>query len=232
MGLLKKSSRLIGRFVLSNLVSMAALGGEAALAQSASFNHNYVNTMRSGTVSHMFVSQSVDGEFGKFSATTKPGTSADALASVGGALGPSSDSWRGFGIGTSFGLEVLKFVQFTSGHTFVSLRRNDDGLQTLSGSRLHAGAKFVFTAPLANLELGGGVLGSRMDLVQRLQRGDYYGSGLFYSLGMNYFLSSQVSVFGTLKTLQERLVQTGGDSTYDTIRNNSTTVGTGFSIWL
>lgn len=202
-----------------------------SLAQSASYNHNYVNTMRSGAVSHFYVSQSLDGEYGKFSATSKPGSSADAMASVGG-IAPASDSWRGFGIGTAFGLEILKFVQFTGGHTFVSLRRNDDGLQTLSGSRLHAGAKFVFTAPLANLELGGGLLGSRMDLVQRLQRGDYYGSGMFYSLGMNYFLSSQVSIFGSVKTLQERLVQTGGDSTYDTIRNNSTTIGTGFSIWL
>lgn len=232
MGLFINFSKISGRTVLANALSVAAFSAQGALAQSAAYNHNYVNTMRSGNVSHLFVSQSVDGEFGKFSATTKQGAnSADAMASV-GSLGPSSDSWRGFGIGTAFGLEVLKFVQFTSGHTFVSLRRNDDGLQTLSGSRLHAGAKFVFTAPLANLELGGGMLGSRMDFVQRLQRGDYYGSGLYYSLGLNYFLSSQVSVFGTLKTLQERLVQTGGDSTYDTIRNSSTTVGAGFSIWL
>jgi hypothetical protein len=222
---------LIARSSLAAMSAAAFVFSGSVFAQSASYNHNYVNTMRSGTVSHFYVSQSLDGEYGTFSATTKPGKSADALASAGG-LGPSSDSWRGFGIGTAFGLEILKFVQFTGGHTFVSLRRNDDGLQTLSGSRLHAGAKFVFTAPLANLELGGGLLGSRMDFVQRLQRGDYYGSGVFYSLGMNYFLSSQVSIFGSVKTLQERLVQTGGDSSFDTIRNQATSIGTGFSIWL
>jgi|GEM_PF-841973 len=204
-----------------------------AFAQAiATGNHNFVNTMRSANVSHVFVSQTIDGEFGKFSGVNTSRKSADAGVAGLGNLGPSSDSWRGFGIGTNFGLEVMKFVQFTGGHTFVSLRRNDDGLQTLSGSRLNAGARFVFMAPLANLELGGGVLASRMDFVQRLDRADYYGSGMYYSIGMNYFLSSQVSVFGTVKTVSEHLIKGSGNTSYDTINNDSTTIGTGFSIWL
>jgi hypothetical protein len=219
----------------SGVVVAAFLGlatSHQAFAQAvATGNHNFVNTMRSGNVSHMFVSQTLDGEFGKFSGVSSTGKSADAVSGV-GSLGPSSDSWRGFGIGTNFGLEVMKFIQFTGGHTFVSLRRNDDGLQTLSGSRLNAGARFVFMAPLANLELGGGVLASRMDFVQRLERADYYGSGMYYSIGMNYFLTSQVSVFGTVKTISEHLMKGSGSTSFDTIRNDTTTIGTGFSIWL
>ncbi len=204
-----------------------------AFAQApSSGNHNFVNTMRSGNVSHMFVSQTVDGEFGKFSGTlTSAAKSADASKGLSD-LGLTNNSWRGFGIGTNFGLEVMKFIQFTGGHTFVSLRRNDDGMQTLSGSRLNAGARFVFMAPLANLELGGGILASRMDFVQRLERADYYGSGMYYSLGMNYFLNSQVSVFGHVKSIDEQLMKGSGNTSFDSIRNNTTTIGAGFSIWL
>lgn len=207
------------------------ISGSASAQSASSGNHNLVNTMRSGTVSHMFVSQSLDLEFGNFSGKVDESVSADAVSAL-EALGPSSDSWRGFGIGTNFGLEVFKFIQFTGGHTYVSLRRSDDGLQTLSGSRFNAGARFVFLAPLANLELGAGVLASRMDFVQRLQRAEFYGSGLYYSVGMNYFLTSQVSVFGAVKTIQETLVRGSGDSSFESIGNQTTTVGTGFSIWL
>ena len=211
---------------------LGLMGSHQAMAQAvASGSHNFVNTMRSSNVSHTFISQSVDGEFGKFSGTGSSKNNADAISSVGG-LAPSSDSWRGFGIGTNFGLEVMKFIQFTGGHTFVSLRRNDDGLQTLSGSRLNAGARFVFMAPVANLELGGGILASRMDLVQEIKRADYFGSGMYYSMGMNYFLSSQVSIFGSIKTVQENLVKGSGNTTFERIRNDTTTIGTGFSIWL
>jgi len=211
---------------------IALMGSHQAFAQTlASGNHNFVNTMRSSNVSHTFVSQSVDGEFGKFSGKTTPGHSSDALSGLDGGVS-SAASWRGFGIGTNFGIEVMKFIQFTGGHTLVSLRRNDDGLQTLSGSRFNAGARFVFMAPLANLELGGGIIASKMDLVQRLDRANYYGSGMYYSMGMNYFLSSQVSVFGSIKTVQENLVKGSGNTSFDSIRNDSTTIGAGFSIWL
>jgi hypothetical protein len=211
---------------------IALMGSHQAFAQTlASGNHNFVNTMRSGNVSHTFVSQSIDAEFGKFSGKVAPSRNAGVGLSLDGA-GASSDSWRGFGIGTNFGLEVMKFIQFTGGHTLVSLRNNDDGLQTLSGSRFNAGARFVFMAPLANLELGGGIIASKMDLVQRLDRANYYGSGMYYSMGMNYFLTSQVSVFGSIKTVQENLVKGSGNTSFDTIRNDSTTIGAGFSIWL
>lgn len=211
---------------------IALMGSHQAFAQTlASGNHNFVNTMRSANVSHTFVSQSIDAEFGKFSGKVAPSRNAAVGLALDGA-GSTSDSWRGFGIGTNFGLEVMKFIQFTGGHTLVSLRRNDDGLQTLSGSRFNAGARFVFMAPLANLELGGGIIASKMDLVQRLDRANYYGSGMYYSMGMNYFLSSQVSVFGSIKTVQENLVKGSGNTSFDTIRNDSTTIGAGFSIWL
>lgn len=211
---------------------IALMGSHQAFAQTlASGNHNFVNTMRSGNVSHTFVSQSIDAEFGKFSGKVAPSRNAGVGLSLDGA-GSSSDSWRGFGIGTNFGLEVMKFIQFTGGHTLVSLRNNDDGLQTLNGSRFNAGARFVFMAPLANLELGGGIIASKMDLVQRLDRANYYGSGMYYSMGMNYFLTSQVSVFGSIKTVQENLVKGSGNTSFDTIRNDSTTIGAGFSIWL
>ena len=188
--------------------------------------HNYINNRRSSTVSHFFVTQSVDGEFGRFNTTGKESTPEGMIDTS------SSPYWQGFGIGSAVGLEVLKFIQFNAGHTFVNMRNRNDGLEKIDGSRLNGGVRLVFTAPVANLEAGGGVLASRMDYTKRLDSATFYGSGYYYTLGLNYFISSQVSFFGNIKMNHENLVRNGGSTVTSSMVTDTTLVGFGFTLWL
>lgn len=206
------------------MMAMWLAATETSMAQS----HAYINTMRSGTQSSIFVQQSVDGEYGQYLLKRVP--------VEGAATAPASSTskayWRGYGIGTTLGLEMMKFVQVNAGHTFVNLRSRDDGLESLAGSRLHAGLRLAFSAPLANLEIGGGVIGSRLDYQKGLENVSVYGSGAYYSLGLNYFLSSRVSCYAEAKLSNEHLVRQGGSQSLSSIDTETTHMGLGFRIWL
>jgi len=127
---------------------------------------------------------------------------------------------------------MIKFVQVVAGHTFVNMRYRDDALESLSGSRLNAGLRFSFLAPIGNLEIGGGLLGSRLDYQKQLENASFYGSGQYYSVGINYFVNSRVSVYFEAKMHQEHLVRNGGSSTVSAMDSDSTLMGGGFRIWL
>jgi len=163
------------------------------------------------------VTQAIEAEFGKY-------------RTLGGE--DESSFWKGYGIRTSAGLELMKFIQFSAGHTFVNMREKNDGLQSLRGSRLNGEAKLVFYSPVGNLEGGMGVLASRLDFQQGLEVGDYYGSGSYYSLGLNYFVTGNLSFFGGMKMIKENLVKNGGASKIENIKTDTTSLGTGFSLWL
>ena len=112
------------------------------------------------------------------------------------------------------------------------MRHRDDSLESLIGSRLNAGARLVFSAPVANLELGGGILASRLDYQKQLLNSTVYGSGMYYSIGANYFMSSQISLYYEAKVEKEHLVQNGGSTQVSNIQTDTTVMGVGFRIWL
>lgn len=190
--------------------------GAASMAEASP--HSYINEMRSGTVSHVYFQQSLEGEYGTYNVETPAGT--------------AIQSWKGYGIGTSVGIELMEFVQFTAGHTFLNMKYKDDSLESLSGSRLNAGVRFGFLSPVGNLEIGSGLLGSRLDYRRRLDNATFYGSGLYHSLSMNYFLSSRLSVYGTAKLSSENLVKNNGSADVSSIKTNTTQMGLGFRIWI
>lgn len=200
-----------------NKLLMAAgllLASGPALAES----HSYINYMRSSSESKVFVQQSVDGEYGTYKLQ---GTGIDA-----------DEFWKGYGIGTQFGIELMKFIQFTASHTFVTMRYKEDSLESLSGSRLNAGVRFSFLSPVGNLEAGGGAQGSRLDYQKQLENGSFYGSGIYYSLGVNYYLSSRISITAEGKMTQEHLDRSSGSSAVRSIDTKATAMGLGFRIWL
>jgi hypothetical protein len=205
------------------VVAALALGATPAHAQG----HSYINYMRSSTQTAVFVQQSVDGEYGRFTATgnhkAEDGTETPYT---------EAQFWKGYGIGTTVGIEMIKFIQVVAGHTFVNLRYKDDALESLNGSRLNAGLRLVFMSPVANLEAGGGLQGSRLDYQKQLENASFYGSGTYYSLGLNYFLSTRVSVYYEAKLEQEHMVRNGGSSVVEAIDTESTLMGLGFRIWL
>jgi hypothetical protein len=202
---------------------LSLLWSGAALAQG----HGYVNYMRSSTSSYVFVQQSIDGEYGQHSTEGEAKDETGKTSSY-----EDKQYWKGYGIGTSVGLELMKFVQFVAGHTFVNLRHKDDALESLSGSRVHGGLRLVFTAPVANLELGSGLTGSRLDYQKQLENSSFYGSGFYYSVGLNYFMSSRISVYYEAKIVHEHLVRSGGSSSVSAMDTDATAMGLGFRIWL
>lgn len=191
-------------------------------------SHNLINTTRSSWNNHIFVSQSVEGEFG----TMREEGDATPAAGTTASTGVHEGKWQGYNTTTTLGLEVMKFIQFNISHSGVNMRSTKTSLEHLSGSRFSGGARLVFLAPIANLEAGGGVIGTRYDYQKDLETSDYYGSGFYYSLGMNYFISERVSFFGVAKVISEHSVKSGGGANASTLTANTTSMGIGFTLWL
>ena len=206
-------------------VFAAASFAPTAFAQAPS--HNLVNTYRSSSITHIFVSQSAEGEFGEFQLTRN-----SSSTSLTNSSGVTSGKWKGYNLTQTFGLELLKFVQFNVGHSMMNMRSANTSLEHLGGSRFTVGTRLVFLAPIANLEAGGGLIGSRYDYQDNLKTTDFYGSGIFYSLGGNYFMSDRVSLFGQVKMIDEHAIRSGGDNETTMITSKTTNVGAGFSLWL
>lgn len=207
--------------IIAPTLVLAATGAHAE-------SHSYVNMMRSSTTSHVFVQQSLDGEFGRYDAAVNevdPETG-DRRSTT------QKQLWKGYGIGTTVGLELIKFIQFTAGHSFINMRYKDDALESLIGSRLHAGMRAVFLSPVGNLEAGAGIQGSRLDYQKQLEHASFVGNGVYYSLGLNYFLSSRFSVYYEAKMTKDHLVRNGGSAVVEAIDTDTTMMGLGFRLWM
>ncbi len=204
----------------ASYVPALALGfGTLVSAPAFASSHSYINQMRSSVRTNVLVSQGVEGEFGAYKST-----SLDDY--------PASQNWRGYGFRSSVGLELMKFIQFSAGHTFSNMRNQNSALERLTGSKAFAETKLVFTAPVANLELGGGIIGARLDYQRAADIAEFYGSGVYYSLGMNYFMTPSVSVYGTAKINQENLLKSSGVAPVNNLKTNTTSLGLGFSLWI
>lgn len=212
----------------SKLGILVALGSIFTFASNANgYSHAYINMTRSSVGSKIFVSQSVEGEYGKYKLTGKKVESEGNLVEA----NPNSN-WRGSGIKTTFGLETMKFLQFSAGHTFINVRNQEDGLELLSGSKLNAELKFVFLAPIGNLELAVGGNTAKLDYRRSNEISDFAGTGVYYSMGINYFLSSKISTFGTVKMENNHYVRSGGSASVESIDSETTHIGAGFTIWI
>ncbi|MCX6118123.1 MAG: hypothetical protein NT027_11320 [Proteobacteria bacterium] len=202
-----------------------SLTGMNTFAQNVS--HNYINTTRTSYKSKIFVSQAIEGEYGSM----KSNQSSDSNSLV-ASTSSSQAKWQGYNLTSTLGLEVMKFIQFNVAHSSINLRSTSSSLEKLDGSRLTGGVRLSFLAPVANLELGGGVIGTRYDYQKDLETSDFYGSGVYYSIGMNYFTSDQVSVFGIAKIIDEHSIKSGGSSSTNSLSMKSTNLGVGVSLWL
>ena len=210
--------------IAATLLPMATFA--TTVKAQATPSHDYLNTYRSSAMTHVFVSQSVEGEYGDFTISNSKSSGIASMA------GPSTSKWRGYNLTQTFGLEVLKFVQFNAAHSMMNMRSSSSGLERLGGSRFSGGMRLVFRAPVANLEAGGGVIGSRYDYQHDLTSSDFYGSGVYYSLGFNYFMSEKVSLFGQAKMIDEHAIRTGGSADEKSISAKMTNIGFGFTLWI
>ena len=207
------------RWWLWGCAAVSACIGLPAYADGYGTSHSLINTMRSNTT---FISQALEGDYGTY--TKVPAGGADG--------GGIRELWRGYGLRSSIGLEMFKFVQFSVSHTLLNMRSKADPFETLTGSRFSGDGKLVFSSPIGNVEAGGGMIASYTNYQHDMERADYIGSGYYYSLGVNYFLSSKVSIFTDCKLFQENMVRSDGAATIESIHTDTTGVELGFSVWI
>jgi hypothetical protein len=209
-------------------LAFLTLFGLSQLSFADDVSHNYINTTRTSYKNKIFVSEALDGEYGdmKMGHDTSHSTGNSSLGAS------SGEKWQGYSMTTTLGIELMKFLQFTASHSSVNLKSTHSDLEKITGSRFMGGAKLVFLAPVANLEIGGGIIGTRYDYQKDLDTAGLYGSGVYYSLGLNYFTSDQVSVFGVAKLIDEHSVKNGGSANVDGLTLKSTDLGVGVALWL
>lgn len=207
-----------------NSCFMVLLWGLSSLGFSQYLQHEYINSMRSSLYNYIFVNIGLEGEFASLNIVEK-----QLILNVNTL---DKTQWKGYGIKNEVGIELIKFVQFYIGHSALNLKSYNGDLRSLSGSRLNSGINFVFNGPLGDLQFGGGVLVSKLDYQKFANRASVLGSGYYYLIGYNYFLSTSVSINTQIKQIEEKLTRDNGDSNIKSIKGNSISVSSGFSLWL
>ena len=211
-------SYVFGSKVLTRLVTLLAFcGAHVGYAQS----HAMINDSRSSLSKNVFVSQGVEGESGRFK---KFSGNADAEA--------VSQSWRGYGIRNGVGIELFKFTQFALSHSLLNLHAKESSLENLTGSRLSASIRLAFSSPIGNIEFGSGLLASQLEYQNLDRKATFLGSGHFYSLGWNYFLSPSISIFAHGQHSTITLTQSNGDAGLSRMESARDGLGLGLKIWL
>lgn len=211
-----KSNVSLGCLACASL--LISLGAGQAAAQS----HAWVDQSRSSLQRNVFVSQAIEGEYGRIEKDFSD--SADQSASA-------HQTWRGYGIQNGVGIELFKFTQFSLSHTMLSLRSKESSLENMNGSRLGAGITFVFSAPIGNMEFGAGANASQMSYQHLEKSASFLGAGHYYSIGMNYFLTPNISVFSTGRRSKMNYKHSGGQAAIEAMKSNSDSLGFGAKIW-
>lgn len=146
-------------------------------------------------------------------------------------LGEEELSWRGYGIENGVGSQFYRFFHLELSHTMASMTASDSDAHHVSGSKVNAKLKMSFQSPMGNLELGvGGNVGS-YGYIRNGNAVDLASSGHLVSIGVNYFVSNQMSIHGTLTSGDERWTKTSGGEFPSHVETELTGVGIGFSLW-
>ena len=139
--------------------------------------------------------------------------------------------WKGYGVKSTVGLEVSRFIDFSLTHNLLTMHNDANYWEALNGSRVSGELVFVFASPVGNLRLGGGVSGSHYVYQNVPQDAEFYGSGLYYTLGVNYFVTPRFSLFTDFQQYREKLTKTGGYSDVGRIDSKTNAGEAGFSLW-
>jgi hypothetical protein len=203
--------------ILKSLATLALiLGASSGLAQS----HSLVDRNRSSLANNVFLTQAVDGEFGKVSKIYKD------------QVEPVEQNWRGYGIRNGVGLEIFKFTQFSLSHTLLNLRSRETSLENMRGSKLAGEINFAFSAPIANIQFGLGMIASQMEYQDFQKSASFIGTGHYYSMGLNYFFSQMFSLQVIGKHSEIRHTASGGSLDLQQINTATDSLSLGIAIWI
>lgn len=214
------------RFQFLAGVALAATMTQTAKADS----HEYIDSHYRG-LRNVYVVQGLEGQWGGYTSTMRSNAALGAV-DTGNEDTKSRDGWTGFGLKNEVGVEAFRFIRVGVGHTFVNMRNTKDSLQKLTGSRLSLEGKLVFDAPICNLELGLGAIGSKLDYQNKLETGEFLSTGVYTLYGINYFMTPSVSVYLNYKSLNETLRPQKGIETVERIEAETQIAAFGFSLWI
>jgi hypothetical protein len=123
-----------------------------------------------------------------------------------------TSTWKGTNSRTEFGLESLKFFQISAGIESINLKRQDAKMHSLAGVRGISEVKFVFSAPIFNVEVGGGMAAGNLDYLTNTTSTQLFATSRFYSFSINHYIASRISLYGRANSSMESIRRTGGDN--------------------
>lgn len=192
------------------------LGSHATFAQS----HALIDRNRSSEKVNVFLFQSIDGEYGRIIKNYK------------GLDESVQQTWRGYGIRNGFGVELFKFTQFSVAHTLVNLRSRDTSLENMHGNKLSGEVTFAFSAPITNIQFGLGVIASQMEYQNYDKSGGFVGTGHYYDMGFNYFMTSLFSLQFIGKHSTIRHTASSGSLDLQSMKSSTDSLSLGLAIWI
>lgn len=168
--------------------------------KASAFSHDYIMINRSSIESDLWFSQTYGVSSSSFSFNSENSES-------------KPSSWRGVSSRSEFGLETMKFFQISGGVEILKLAKQDSSSNVMEGARAFSEFKLVFSAPIFNVEVGGGLAGGNLNYATKDTTASLFSTSRFYTFGINHYMTSRISVFGKANSSIESIKRTGGDPT-------------------
>jgi hypothetical protein len=201
---------------LKKMLIVATLG---ISAKASAFSHDYIMINRSSVESDLWFSQTYGVSSSSFTFNFENSES-------------KPSSWRGVSSRSEFGIESMKFFQISAGAEFIKLSKQDNTSSSIDGARAFSEFKLVFSAPIFNVEVGGGIAGGNLNYASKVTAASLFSTSRFYTFGINHYMTSRISVFGKANSSIESIKRTGGDPTLTGIEGILNTFSGGIRISL
>jgi hypothetical protein len=195
-----------------------ALCSSQAYASYHYNSHSSVSMYRSSYKSYKHFSQSVEGGFGNV--TFDKGDSSE-----------QNSTWKGMALRSEFGVETLRFFQLSAGFIKADYSQKAENSSVIDQMSGFGEIKIVLTAPMINIEVGGGITGTMMDVITKDGDAAYDGSGVYYTGSISRFLSSDMAIFGRVTMGNQQFIKDSGTLEKETIDIESQTAGIGLKLF-
>lgn len=183
-------------------------------------SHELINSTRSYS---LFVSSGIELSTGRH-LTLLPGeTTQDAK---------KGDKWQTSSMRSEAGIEIIKFIKFSASHVLERSKMQNDSLASSFGSKLILGSSASFSSPAGNLYGMVGAIMSTTDYSRLYENATYYGKGITYGFGIEYFIHPRVSIKSYVRTENEKRTKVRGNSDKENVNIKNDIFGLSSSIWL
>lgn len=182
-------------------------------------SHSSISMYRSSYQTYHFFSQSIEGGFGSVY-FDKDGK--DEL----------KHDWKSMNLRSEFGLEALKFFQFSAGLIKSDYSKKGETTSVMDRLSGFIEAKMILSAPMMNIEVGAGSTASSMQVVTEGGGGSYAGSGIYYTASFSRFLNSRLSLFARGSMNSQHFVKDSGSVKPQSIDIDDKSVGLGLRFYM